>query len=135
MMPRLRVDKGAIKFVFQGANIMCPGLTSKGATIHDEVELDTPVVRTESAARNPLLRCCHLSETALLTAASDPWQRGGRTALRVERESVLTAVALQAIYAEGKDHALAVGLTKMSTADIKVCAQQRNSSSCERAGV
>ena len=100
-MPRLRVDKGAIKFVFQapaplctpprcprppegpaaagsaprprsrsaaqGANIMCPGLTSKGATIHDDVPEDTPV----------------------------------------------------AIYAEGKEHAMAVGLTKMSTEDIK----------------
>jgi len=45
IMPRLRVDKGAIKFVFGGANIMCPGLTSSGATIHDEVDADTPVVR------------------------------------------------------------------------------------------
>jgi predicted RNA-binding protein (TIGR00451 family) len=37
MMPKLRTDKGAIKFVLSGANIMCPGLTSPGATIHDEV--------------------------------------------------------------------------------------------------
>jgi len=67
MMPKLRVDKGAIKFVISGANIMCPGLTSNGATIHDEVDEDEPV----------------------------------------------------AIYAEGKEHALAIGITKMSTADIK----------------
>ena len=67
MMPRLRVDKGAIRFVFAGANIMCPGLTSAGATIHDECAEETPV----------------------------------------------------AIYAEGKTHALAVGLTKMSTADMR----------------
>mmetsp|Transcript_5006 Transcript_5006/g.12715 ORF Transcript_5006/g.12715 Transcript_5006/m.12715 type:complete len:93 (-) Transcript_5006:226-504(-) len=66
MMPKLRVDKGAIKFVFGGANIMCPGLTSAGASMEDVPE-DTAV----------------------------------------------------AIYAEGKTHALAVGLTKMSTADIK----------------
>ena len=39
MMPKLRVDTGAIKFVLSGANIMCPGLTSKGATMHDEVWL------------------------------------------------------------------------------------------------
>ena len=38
MMPKLRVDTGAIKFVLSGANIMCPGLTSKGATLHDEVQ-------------------------------------------------------------------------------------------------
>ena len=68
MMPRLRVDKGAIKFIFQGANIMCPGLTSPGALLPDEnIEEDTPV----------------------------------------------------AIYVEGKTHALAVGITKMSTDDIK----------------
>ena len=43
MMPKLRVDSGAIKFVLSGANIMCPGLTSPGATIHDEVDKETPV--------------------------------------------------------------------------------------------
>lgn len=37
MMNCLRVDTGAIKFVLSGANIMCPGLTSPGATIHIEV--------------------------------------------------------------------------------------------------
>mmetsp|Transcript_13115 Transcript_13115/g.33723 ORF Transcript_13115/g.33723 Transcript_13115/m.33723 type:complete len:186 (+) Transcript_13115:267-824(+) len=67
MMPKLRADVGAIKFVLSGANIMCPGLTSPGATIHNEVEEDTPV----------------------------------------------------AIYAEGKEHAMAIGITKMSTADMK----------------
>jgi predicted RNA-binding protein (TIGR00451 family) len=41
MMPKLRTDKGAIKFVLSGANIMCPGLTSPGATIHDEVSIKT----------------------------------------------------------------------------------------------
>jgi len=50
MMPRLRVDRGAIRFVFAGANIMCPGLTSAGATLHDEVDEDTPVVRMQRVA-------------------------------------------------------------------------------------
>lgn len=67
MMPRLRTDKGAIKFVLSGANIMAPGLTSPGATLHDEVEAETPV----------------------------------------------------AIYAEGKEHAMAVGWTQMSTAGMR----------------
>ena len=67
MMPRLRVDKGAIRFVISGANIMCPCLTSAGATMHDECEADEPV----------------------------------------------------AIYAEGKEHALAIGITKMSTEEIR----------------
>uniref|UniRef100_A0A8B9XAT7 Pre-PUA domain-containing protein n=1 Tax=Bos mutus grunniens TaxID=30521 RepID=A0A8B9XAT7_BOSMU len=30
ILPRQQVDKGAIKFVLSGANIMCPGLTSPG---------------------------------------------------------------------------------------------------------
>ena len=29
-MPIMQVDKGAIKFVLSGANIMCPGFTSPG---------------------------------------------------------------------------------------------------------
>lgn len=67
MMPRLRADEGAIKFVLSGANIMCPGLTSPGATIHDEVDAETPV----------------------------------------------------ALYAEGKEVAMAIGLTKLSTQEIR----------------
>lgn len=67
MMLRLRTDQGAIKFVLSGANIMCPGLTSPGAIIHDEVDADTPV----------------------------------------------------AIFAEGREHAMAIGLTKLSTQDMR----------------
>jgi len=38
-----QVDKGAIKFILSGANIMCPGLTSKGAKMQDAPK-DTIVV-------------------------------------------------------------------------------------------
>ncbi|EGA58953.1 Tma20p [Saccharomyces cerevisiae FostersB] len=31
--PTVQVDRGAIKFVLSGANIMCPGLTSAGADL------------------------------------------------------------------------------------------------------
>ncbi|XP_045204923.1 malignant T-cell-amplified sequence 1-like [Mercenaria mercenaria] len=31
ILPHMQVDKGAIRFVLSGANIMCPGLTSPGA--------------------------------------------------------------------------------------------------------
>ncbi|ODV77819.1 uncharacterized protein CANTADRAFT_281937 [Suhomyces tanzawaensis NRRL Y-17324] len=34
--PRVQVDRGAIKFVLSGANIMCPGLTSAGADLPEE---------------------------------------------------------------------------------------------------
>lgn len=44
MLPHLQVDKGAIKFLLSGANIMCPGLTSPGAKM-DEVDAGKVVVR------------------------------------------------------------------------------------------
>jgi len=66
ILPKLQVDRGAIKFVLQGANIMCRGLTSKGAMMDNVPE--------------------------------------GRVV---------------ALMAEGKEHALAIGLTKMSSEDIR----------------
>ena len=62
----MQVDRGAIKFLLSGANIMCPGLTSPGA------RLDTD----------------------------------------------LPEGAIVAVMAEGKEHALAIGRMKMSTADM-----------------
>lgn len=35
MLAHQQVDKGAIKFVLSGANVMCPGLTSAGAKLSD----------------------------------------------------------------------------------------------------
>ncbi|PKA52729.1 hypothetical protein AXF42_Ash001710 [Apostasia shenzhenica] len=67
IMKKLQVDRGAIKFVLSGANIMCPGLTSPGGALDEDVREETPV----------------------------------------------------AIMAEGKQHALAIGFTKMSAKDIK----------------
>lgn len=67
MINKMQVDKGAIRFVLAGANIMCPGFTSPGGSLPVEVDAEQPV----------------------------------------------------AIYAEGKQHAMAIGLTKMSTQDIK----------------
>lgn len=64
-LPMEQVDKGAIRFVLSGANIMCPGLTSPGACM-----------------------------------------------TKVEKGTVV------AIMAEGKQHALAIGLTAMSTDDM-----------------
>lgn len=60
-----QVDKGAIRFVLSGANIMCPGLTSPGA---------------------------------LMTA--------------VDKGTVV------AIMAEGKEYALAIGVTTLSTEEM-----------------
>ncbi|KAJ0078972.1 hypothetical protein Patl1_22344 [Pistacia atlantica] len=46
IMKKLQVDRGAIRFVLAGANIMCPGLTSPGGALDEEVEAETPVVHT-----------------------------------------------------------------------------------------
>ena len=42
-MPSSQVDKGAIKFILDGANAMCPGFTSKGGIV-PQVKTDTVVV-------------------------------------------------------------------------------------------
>ena len=44
--PTVQVDRGAIKFVLSGANIMCPGLTSPGAKLPETpgLEQDSIVV-------------------------------------------------------------------------------------------
>ena len=63
----VRVDKGAIKFVLSGANIMAPGMTSAGGMLPEELDVGKVVVVT----------------------------------------------------AEGKEHAVAVGITKMTAADMR----------------
>ena len=65
-MHKVQVDRGAIKYVLKGADVMCPGLTSAGGRL----------------------------EAGLPTE---------------------TAVAIQA---EGKEHAVAIGILKMSTDDM-----------------
>ncbi|SBT71589.1 cell cycle regulator protein, putative [Plasmodium malariae] len=45
-MPQIQVDKGAIKHVLRGSNIMCPGVTSPGGKL-DDVEANTVVVILE----------------------------------------------------------------------------------------
>jgi len=70
LLPQVRVDRGAIRFLLAGAHMMCPGFTSAGGQLPS-------------------------SDAAL-----------------PENTPV-------AIHAEGKEHAMGVGLTKLSTEDIK----------------
>ncbi|SCV71624.1 BQ2448_3212 [Microbotryum intermedium] len=70
MLPKVGVDRGAIKFVLSGSNIMCPGLTSPTAYL-PPTEANIPVGQ-------PV-----------------------------------------AVHAYGKEEALAIGLTAMSTDDIR----------------
>jgi len=67
LLPKVQVDRGAIKYVMSGAHIMCRGLTSKGGKVETDLPTNVPV----------------------------------------------------AVQAEGKQHALAIGYTKMSTDDMK----------------
>ena len=67
MMARVCVDKGAIKFVLKGADVMCPGLTSAGGSMATPLPEGAPV----------------------------------------------------AVYAEGKEHALALGVMALSTDAVR----------------
>lgn len=68
LLPVMRVDRGAIKHVVNGAHVMVPGLRSTRASLDDSIKKGSVV----------------------------------------------------AIYAESKEHAIAVGVTQMSIKDIKV---------------
>lgn len=68
LLPIMRVDRGAIKHVINGAHVMVPGLRSSRGSLDDSIQEGTVV----------------------------------------------------AIYAESKEHALAVGVAQMSTHEIKM---------------
>ncbi|KAG8831328.1 translation machinery-associated protein 20 [Serendipita sp. 399] len=70
ILPALQVDRGAIRFLLAGANMMCPGFTSKGGQLP-------------------------------------------------EPEAALPTGVVVSIEAEGKEHAAAIGITKLSTEEIK----------------
>ena len=53
MLPQQRVDKGAIRFVLSGANIMCPGLTHVNAKM-TPVDEGTVVGIFAEGKTNPL---------------------------------------------------------------------------------
>ena len=55
LFPRVQVDRGAIKFVMSGANIVCPGLTSKGGDLPEEnLPVDTIVTVYAEGKENAL---------------------------------------------------------------------------------
>ena len=43
MMPKIQVDRGAVKFILGGANVMTPGILSKGGAIFSELPEGAPV--------------------------------------------------------------------------------------------
>ena len=70
ILPKVQVDRGAIRFLLAGANMMCPGMTSPGGWLPPD---DQPY-----AAKTPV-----------------------------------------AIFAEGKEHPAAIGVTQMTTAEMR----------------
>ncbi|KAL1934280.1 hypothetical protein VTP01DRAFT_6462 [Rhizomucor pusillus] len=54
LLPKIQVDRGAIKFVLSGANIMCPGLTSKGARMDVDLPAETMVAIMAEGKENAL---------------------------------------------------------------------------------
>ena len=46
-MKSIQVDKGAIKFVLNGADIMCQGLTSPGGQINDVKQDQIILIKAE----------------------------------------------------------------------------------------
>ncbi|TFK72162.1 hypothetical protein BDN72DRAFT_869612 [Pluteus cervinus] len=70
ILPKVQIDRGAIRFLLAGAPMMCPGLTSRGGY------LPPP-------------------------------------------DAALPAGAPVAIHAEGKEHAVGIGITKLGTEEIR----------------
>lgn len=70
VLPKVGIDRGAIRFLLAGAHMMCPGLTSTGGYLP-----------------------------------------------RAENE--IPAESLVAVYAEGKEHAVGVGITKLGTEEMR----------------
>ncbi|EIN03633.1 hypothetical protein PUNSTDRAFT_93855 [Punctularia strigosozonata HHB-11173 SS5] len=70
LLPKVGIDRGAIRFLLAGAHMMCPGLTSAGGWLPP-------------------------------------------------KEKALPENTPVAIFAEGKEHPVGIGITKLSTEDIK----------------
>ncbi|KAH9842890.1 uncharacterized protein C8Q71DRAFT_853408 [Rhodofomes roseus] len=70
LLPMVRIDRGAIRFLLAGAHMMCPGMTSKGGYL--------PPADAALPAGTPV-----------------------------------------AIHAEGKEHAVGIGITKLGTEEMR----------------
>lgn len=85
MMPRFQTDRGAIRFVLSGADIMCPGLTSAGAVMV-EVDEDTPVVSGRGGGVGVGVGL-HAQAASSLTAEGAPPGGGSRQFTQRERST------------------------------------------------
>ena len=56
MMQKMQCDKGAIKHILTGSDVMAPGLTSAGGRMDDEVEADQLVQITAEGKEHAMQR-------------------------------------------------------------------------------
>ena len=54
MMDHMQCDKGAIRHIFSGSNIMAPGLTSEGGVICPDLEKGAPVAITAEGKKHAM---------------------------------------------------------------------------------
>jgi PUA domain protein len=110
--PRVRVDRGAIRFVLSGAALMVPGLTSPGGRLPKGLtKAATP--QTEEGGEAPALgeggiSNCPLGE-GLMTSEDE----------RYYEQPELPAGTVVIVEAEGKEQACCVGVLKMGTEEMK----------------
>lgn len=106
-LPRLRVDRGAIRFVLSGATLMVPGLTSPGGRL--------PALPTASNAGK------EEGDSPSGFAYGVPSGEGTSSADddRYLKQPALPAGTVVVIEAEGKDYACSVGQIKIGTAEMQ----------------
>lgn len=113
LFPRVRIDRGAIRFVLSGATLMVPGLTSPGGRL--------PSGNTTALAA---------SDGASSEGSGEPANGGvmgvpsGEGLTSADDERYLTQPDLPAgtvvvVEAEGKEQACCVGVLKMGTKEMK----------------
>lgn len=104
--PRIRVDRGAIRFVLSGATLMVPGLTSPGGRLPAQ----------SSASKT--------DEDADCASGAAPGVLSGEGTTSADDDRYLKQPALPAgtvvvVEAEGKEHACSIGQLKIGTAEMQ----------------
>ncbi|CEF65090.1 Malignant T-cell-amplified sequence 1 [Strongyloides ratti] len=72
ILPHQQVDKGAIKFILNGSNIMCPGLTSPGGKITEGLDKGTiTAIMAEGKEHALAIGCMKMSSEEIVKKNND----------------------------------------------------------------
>jgi predicted RNA-binding protein (TIGR00451 family) len=85
MMARVCVDKGAIKLVLKGADVMCPGLTSAGGSMATPLPEGAPVAVYAEGKEHALALGVMALSTDEVRATVDDYERAARNARAFSR--------------------------------------------------